>query len=309
MLGNDTKTTEQEMSAAVSQETEMLESKVITERPVIFEYMNYRVFLRDMYLFKKSKNSSFSENAFIYAAGFGKNSRGYLGLIVKNKRNLTSKSILGFSSAMDLSAEEAIYFENMVMFNQAETEKEKLYFFERMKVGARGKQAKLVQVLEHQYRYLNEWHLVVLRELVTLKGFREEPEWIISKLEKKITKDKVVEGLNDLMALGLVTRNESGKLVQSEPVVLFEDNSANFKSSANLHKQFALKAADAMEHLSYEKRAAQLITLSIPQSQFENLRGEMKEFTKKILEKYAGNTQHANDLVVQIGSQLLQITE
>ena len=309
MLGNDTKTSEKGLSATVSQETEMLEAKVITERPVIFEYMNYRVFLRDMYLFKKSKNSSFSENAFIYAAGFGKNSRGYLGLIVKNKRNLTSKSILGFSTAMDLSAEEAIYFENMVMFNQAETEKEKVYFFERMKVGANGKKAKLVQVLEHQYRYLNEWHLVVLRELVTLKGFREDPEWIIPKLEKKISKEKVVEGLNDLMALGLVTRNESGKLVQSEPVVLFEDNSSNFKSSANLHKQFALKAADAMENTSYDKRAAQLITLSIPKSQFEELRGEMKEFTKKILEKYAGNTQHANDLVVQIGSQLLQITE
>lgn len=308
MLGNETKKVEVAASAPDASELEVTGTKVVTERPIIFNYVNYRFFLREMYLYKKSKNSSYSENAFIYAAGYGKNSRGYLGLIVKNKRNLTSKSILGFSTAMDLSAEESIYFENMVLFNQAETEKEKINFFERMKVGARGKKAKLVQILEHQYRYLNEWHLVVLRELVMLKDFREDADWIISKLGKKLSKDKVQEGLNDLMGLGLITRNEAGRLVQSEPVVLFEDNSSNFKSSSNLHKQFALKAADAMENLSYEKRAAQLITLSISESRFEELRNEMKLFTKNILEKYAGNTDQS-DLVVQIGSQLLQITE
>lgn len=288
---------------------DLSEARPITERPNVFNYMNYRHFLRDMYLYKKSKNASYSENAFVYAAGFGKNSRGYLGLIFKNKRNLTSKSILGFSTAMDLSAEESIYFENMVLFNQAETEKEKISFFERMKVGARGKKAKLVMVLEHQYRYLNEWHLIVLRELIVLKDFKEEPEWIISRLGRKITKEKVLEGLDDLLRLGLIARDDQGKLVQSEPVVLFEDTALNFKSSSNLHKQFAIKAADAMERLPYEKRAAQLITLSIPKARFEELRNEMKLFTKKILEEYAVTPEKSSEMVVQIGSQLLQITE
>ncbi len=288
---------------------EKIVERIVTERPVVFNYLNYRPFLRDMYLFKKNRSPGFSENAFIYAAGFGKNSRGYLGLVIKNKRNLTSKSILGFSTAMELSAEESIYFENMVLFNQAESEKEKICFFERMKVGARGKKAKLVKILEHQYRYLNEWHLVVLRELVELRDFREDPEWIAQKLGRKLSVEKVTEGLEDLEGLGLITRNPEGKLVQSEPLVLFEDTTMNFMNSSNLHRHFALAAADALTNKSYDQRAAQLITLSIPRARFEELRSEMKAFTKKILLEYATPTHGNCEIVVQLGTQLIQITD
>lgn len=279
------------------------------ERPQVFNYINYRSFLKDTYLYKKSNNPSYSENAFIYAAGFGKNSRGYLGLVIKNKRNLTAKSIMGFADAMDLDAEESIFFENMVHFNQAENEKEKVMFFERLKIIARGKQAKPVQILEHQYRFLNEWHLVVLAELVALTDFRETPEWIVNRLGKTITKEKVIEGLKDLQSLGLITRNAEGKLVQSEPIVLFEDNSVNFKNASNLHKQFALRASNAIDSLPYEKRGAQLITLCIPKARFEELRDEMKAFTKKILEEYPLSKDQDNDVVVQLGSQLIQVTK
>ncbi len=279
-----------------------------TPRPSIYDYSEYRSFLRDMLDHKKGINPSYSENAFIFAAGFGKNSRGYFGLLMKNKRNLTAKSIMGFSTAMNLCAEEAIYFENMVMFNQAESEKEKVMFFERMKVGARGKKAKLITVLEHQYRFLNEWHLIVLKEVILLADFREDANWIVAKLGNTLTAEKVTEGLNDLMELGLITRDVNGKLVPCEKVVIFNDNSQNFKSSKNLHKQFAQKAAEAME-LPYEQRGAQLMTLCVPRARFEELRNEMKNFTKRILEEFPPSETEPNDLVVQLGQQLLKITE
>lgn len=284
-------------------------SSIKLKRPNVFDYVDYRLFLKDMLHYKKSLNQNFSENAFIFSAGFGKNSRGYFGLITKGKRNLTSKSIIGFSNSMALAADESIYFENMVLFNQAEDEKEKYRFFERMKVGANGKKARIVNFLEHQYRYLNEWHIVVLLEMVTLTDFKEDPEWIRKKLGGKITKEKVIEGLNDLVELGLLSRNAEGKLVQSEPVVIFEDNAQNFKNSYNLHKHFALRAADAMENVDYDKRAAQLITLCLPRDRFEELRREMKEFTKKILREYQPATDRSNNMIVQLGSQLINISE
>ncbi len=278
-------------------------------RPNVFQFVDYRIFLKDMLNYKRTINPSYSENAFIFAAGFGKNSRGYFGLVTKGKRNLTPKSILGFSSALGLDAEESIYFENMVLFNQSETDKEKKTFLDRMKVGARGKEAKLIQVLDHQYRYLNEWHLVVIREMVMLTDFREDPEWIVKKLGGKVSKEKVVEGINDLLGLGLISRNIKGELIQTEPAVLFEANSQNFKNSSNLHKHFALKAADALENVSYDKRAAQLITLSLPNKRFEELRKEMQGFTKKILKEYGVSDGEKNDVIIQLGSQLLMISE
>ena len=303
--GHDIQESSQHHTGATSG---LVESSPAGERPSVFDYSDYRVFLKDMLEYKKSINPSFSENAFIFAAGFGKNSRGYFGLLMKKKRNLTTKSIIGFSSAMSLSAEEAIYFENMVMFNQVDTEQEKIMFFERMKVGARGKRAKLVDVLEHQFRFMNEWHLIVLKEVILLNDFKEDPAWIATRLGNRVSEEKITEGLNDLMALGMITRDQNGKLVPCEEIVFSNDNSQNFRSSKNLHKQFAIKASESID-LPYEKRGAQLITLCIPKSRFEELRNEMKSFTKKILEEYPPSQTEPNDLVVQLGQQLLQITE
>ncbi|WP_408098181.1 TIGR02147 family protein [Peredibacter sp. HCB2-198] len=275
------------------------------ERPDIFQYVDFRRFLKDMYLYKKSRNPSFSENAFVFAAGFGKNSRGYLGLVVKNKRNLTSKSIIGFARAMDLSPEETTYFENMVLFNQAEKESEKIHFFELMKKDVKGSDVKVFQVMEHQSRYLNEWHLSVLRELIELKDFEENPEWIMNRLGGTISLEKIKEGINDLIGLGFVVRNAAGKLVNADGPIMLEVSAPTLRNSMTLQKHFALKAVDALEKLPYEKRCAQLITLSIPKSRFEDLRNEMKVFAQQILQKYSGPS---SEEVVQMGMQLIQVT-
>ncbi|WPU65226.1 TIGR02147 family protein [Peredibacter starrii] len=276
------------------------------DKPDIFQYVDYRRFLKDMYLYKKSRNPSFSENAFVFAAGFGKNSRGYLGLVVKNKRNLTQKSIDGFAKAMDLSPEETKYFENMVHFNQADNDIEKNRFFEEMKKDVKGNDVKVFQVMEHQSRYLNEWHLSVLRELIELKDFEENPEWIMNRLGGTITREKIDEGIKDLIGLGFVIRNEEGKLVNADGPILLEVTSPTLRNSMALQKHFALKAVDAMENLPQDKRCAQLITLSIPKNRFEDLRHEMRFFAQQILQKYSvGPT---NEEVVQMGMQLIQVT-
>lgn len=292
-----------------SQNDSAVNESSVKVRPNVFSYSDYRSFLRDMYQYKKSLNSQFSENAFVFQAGFGKNSRGYLGLVLKGKRNLTAKSIIGFSQAMGLGSEESIFFENMVLFNQAKTEKEKVYFFERMKVGARGAKSKIVDVLSSQYRYLNEWHLVVLRELVGLVDFKEDADWIVRRLNHRISKDKVEQGIEDLLNLGLIARNETGKLVISDPIVLFSSTKNNFKNSSKLHHDFCQKAAEEMMLEDFENRAAQLMTLSISQKKFEDLRQELKDFTKMILKKYVHNEKNTADIVVQIGSQLIKLTK
>ncbi len=277
------------------------------KRPNVFSYLDYRDYLKDAYNHRKEMNPRFSENAFALAAGFGKNSRGYLGLVVKGKRNLTAKSIVGFARALSLPPQEALYFENMVHFCQADTEKEKVYFFDRLKVAAKGQESVPVALLDSHLRFLNEWHLVVLREMVALSDFREDAEWIARRLGGRVSATKAREGLADLLTLGLIARGAEGKLVQSDPVVLYKDTKQNFKNACNLHKDFAARASAAMVDQPYEKRAAQLITLSVPAATFEDLRREMQEMTENILKKY-GSMPTGTDQVVQMGIQLLQVT-
>lgn len=279
------------------------------EKPHLFDYIDYRQYLSDIYNYRKNKNPSYSESAFIQAAGFGKNSRGYLKLILEEKRNLTTKTSIGFAKALKLNAKETMYFENLVNFNQAKDEDEKIFFFERMKVCSQGEKSKPMEVLESQYRYISNWHLVALREIVNLADFKEETNYIYNKLRKRVPKEEIARSIEDLINLGLLARDEDNKLVQSDPIVTFSDNKHNFKNTTNLHTQFIDIAKDMLKNEKYEDRAVHLTTLSCSIDDFEKLRADIQEFSNKTLKKYVGDNEGEADIVIQMGMQLFKLTE
>lgn len=276
-------------------------------RPIVFDYTNYRDFLRDGYEFLKLKNPAFSENAFVQAAGLGKNSRGYLGLILKEKRNLANKTIIGFSKVLKLSSQESIYFENLVYFNQATTDEDKKFYFERMQASIQGIRSKKFEILEGQYRFVNNWHYLAIRELVNLSDFEESESYIYKKLKKRVDKKSIMQAIDDLINLGFITRNQKGKLVQSDSIVTFNDTKENFKNTTKLHTKYLEVMKEMMEQEGYENRSAQLLTISCSQEDFESLREEIRDFRDHILEKYA-RSDKSSDLIIQCGLQLGKLT-
>jgi len=278
-------------------------------RPDIFAYMDHKSFLADMYEYKRSMNPKYSKNAFLMAAGYGENSRGYFNLLISGKRKLTNQSIVLFSKAMNLTPKEAIFFENLVLFSQSEDDHSKLFYYERMKYGAEGIEAPLVEVLGSQYRFLNEWHLIVLRELINLKDFKECPEWIEHKLDFRVGQEKIKEGIQDLINLGFVSREKNGHLSLVDSVILFKENQANFKNTTGVHKNFCKLASLSLERDDYQDRAAQILTLTLPKGKFEDMRKEIQDVTAKILKKYGNFKKHESEEVIQLGMQLVKVAK
>jgi uncharacterized protein (TIGR02147 family) len=61
--------------------------------PVVYDFTNYRDFLKAFFEFKKLTNPAYSASMFARKAGLGENSRGYLKLVIEDKRNLSSLTI------------------------------------------------------------------------------------------------------------------------------------------------------------------------------------------------------------------------
>lgn len=91
----------------------------------IYTYKNYRKFVEDFYLAKKSEGS-FTLDSFAKLAGF--KSRSYFKSIFEGTRNLNSESIFKVAKAMDLNLSEQQYFENLVYENQSDLQEQKLYY-------------------------------------------------------------------------------------------------------------------------------------------------------------------------------------
>ena len=74
----------------------------------IFEYLDYRAYLRDFYAQQKGKSAAFSHRAFSRRAGL--RSSNYLSLIMKGERDLSSEMAPRFAKACGLAKGEADFF-------------------------------------------------------------------------------------------------------------------------------------------------------------------------------------------------------
>src|ERR1700683_449627 len=115
----------------------------------IYEYGNFREFLRDYYLSQKEEDRRFSYQVFAKVAGF--KSKSFLTLVITGKRNLTSESIEKISLALKLNKDEATFFRNLVFLNQSSTAVDKQVYVDQL---IRSREYKKLHPLsEEQYQY------------------------------------------------------------------------------------------------------------------------------------------------------------
>lgn len=92
----------------------------------IYEYNDYRAFLRDRFSALKKQNPMFSYRAFNRLAGL-KNS-GFLKLVIDGQKNLGQTGIWKMARGFKLTEDEARYFAALVHFNQAKEIDEKNHY-------------------------------------------------------------------------------------------------------------------------------------------------------------------------------------
>src|ERR1043165_3285087 len=96
----------------------------------VFEYRDYRAFLRDVYKARKNSEYGFSYRSFAKRAGLS--APNYLKLVAEGERNLTAEMAGRFAQALGLEAEAAGYFCDLVAFNQASTANERERCYQRL---------------------------------------------------------------------------------------------------------------------------------------------------------------------------------
>jgi len=89
----------------------------------IYDYTDYRRFLKDQFLEKKKTNPLFSYRSFNRVAGI--TSSAFLKQVLDGKRNLGNRGIQMVARGFCLTEAETRHFEYLVKFNQSETEAER----------------------------------------------------------------------------------------------------------------------------------------------------------------------------------------
>jgi uncharacterized protein (TIGR02147 family) len=244
----------------------------------IFEYFDYRAFLRDYYAKNKSENRYFSYRFFARKAGI--KSPVFYKEVAEGKKKLSPAMIEKFCSALHLNEKEATYFKYLVLFDQATTAKEKQEHYVVLRAMENVKSEKALNA--DQYDYFGTWHNVVIRELVTLFDFKDNFKLLATTVLPPIKTREAAASVELLLKLGLIKKRPDGTYEQVDTAITAASGVASL-AIRQFNKTMAVHAVAAIENLVKTERSISGITVGISQGMYDIINAEIAAFKDRIV--------------------------
>lgn len=270
-------------------------------RPDIFRYLNYRDYLAAYYLAAKVHVRGFSYRAFSRKAGFA--SPNFLKLVIEGDRNLGEDSISKVSHALSLTGEEERYFRNLVAYDQAGSAEEQARRLEAITTTRRFMDARPLEGLMLQY--LSRWYHVAIRELAARPDFRPEPAWIVRQLVEPVTLEEAQASLTLLLDLGLLERDETGRIHRGEPT-LDAGHEVQSAGAWRFHRSMLTLASSSLDAVPPASRDFGALTVCVRADALPELKRRLQEFREQMMDLC--DQSEAPDTVYQLNVQLFPLS-
>lgn len=267
----------------------------------LFEYLDYRLFLRDYYKKAKESKKGFSLRSFSKKAGFS--SSNFFKLVMDGDRNLTSKSVIPFCKGLELNQLESKYFKSLVVFNQADSHAEQEEAYQvLLKIRA---QRKLEPLALAQHEYFSKWYNPVVRELIAGLKTTQSIFRLKEKLIEDLSEKEIKESIELLESLEFIQEN-NGLFEQKEGLVT-SGVECRSVTLLNYHIQILELVARLLERVPAQNRDVSALTLGIKKEQFPKIKKMIQDFRKEILNEVSGVKK--SDDVILLSMQLVPLTK
>ena len=245
--------------------------------PRIYDYFNYRHYLQDFYVEKKSADNHFSFQSFADTCGF--KSKSFVKLVMDGKKNLTNDSVQRLNKTLGLGTKAFSYFSVLVKFNQAKTVKERNKYFSRLESFNKRNPAKII--LKNKYRFYSEWYHNTIRELICMDDFGDDYRRIARMVQPNLSVRQVKESIKLLQQFKLIKKTKDG-YVQTDAIIS-TGNEVRDLAVSNFHKQNLKLASDAIERVTPLKRDISCVVLGLSAKGANKVKEEVQEFRKRLL--------------------------
>ncbi len=266
----------------------------------IYNFSDYRDFLKDRYRQLKEADPLFSFRYFSKEAGFG--SPNYLKLVMDGKRNLSTEAIGKFAKGLRLDNHESEFFRYMVEFNQCEMPaKKKVY---EAKLVYLRELFKVKNLIPELYDYYHEWYHAAIREVIKKGDFKNDPAHIAQSLVPNITLEEAKASIALLTQLKFIEERADGVLVGIESNEM-ESTSAALAQKI-YYEQMAELATQSLYTQGPDTQDFESCTLSLPVGKVQELKAKIRELIEAV---QAESSQAHGEAVYQLNIQLFALTK
>jgi uncharacterized protein (TIGR02147 family) len=242
------------------------------ELPNIYDFTDYRAFLRERLVALHSNNPKHSQRWVAKNAGF--QSLHLLSMILSGARSLAKDKVEPLSKVLKLDSRECEYFKLIHALSEASSHEEQKAILREIKVAF--KNGLFAFYGEEAVKAISTWYLGAIVQLTVIKDFKESPEWIAERLG--ITPEEAGEGLTFLKKHNFLVY-ENGVLVRSQPS-LHTFGKLPPLTVASYHMQILEKAYQSSAKTK-DHKIIETLTIAIAKSELPEFKEAIKKFCRE----------------------------
>jgi len=269
------------------------------EKPDIFNYNNFRLYLSDYYDYRHRQDTSFTKSYICKELGLP-NTRSYFGDIIGGKY-LSSIKIPLFITLLNLDKNEATFFRALVNFNQATDPDERELFFDQLI--SLNQTPHSILPSRKILKYYKEWYNPVIRTLLHVINVKNDFAYLAKTVHPPITVKQARESIRLLLSLELVYRTTEGFLKPTNNVL-----STGPFNNDDLVMQYQLEclnqARKVILHKNQQPRRIITKMMGISRDAYIKIEKKIEKFNSEIT-SLVHKDEHSADRVYQLIMQLL----
>lgn len=269
----------------------------------IYEFIDYREYIKEYYLYRKSLNKGFSYRVMSRQMGF--TSPNYIKLIVDGDRHISLKSLDKLLKGLHLNQNETKYFKHLVNFAKCkETDEKEFHYYQIIKLRAK----KLAgHITNEQYEYYDQWYNIAIREIIAGKK-KENLDFkkLAAFINPQILPSEVKKAIEILERIGMI-RIDSDGIYRHTSAVINTSNEVNSFSIIKYHEHMIQLGKEALSRFSSEERDISSATLKISEDGFNKIKSRLHEFREELLQ--IARADKGVDRISQVNLQLFPLSE
>lgn len=267
----------------------------------IFTYSDFRHFLADYFAAKKDEVAGFSHRSFAKWAGFS--AHNFLALVIKGERNLSTQSIHKLTQTLKMNRKTALFFENLVYLNQAKIKEEKDRYYEEIR--RIGRRVPHHRVNESQYFFYEKWYYPVIRELMVMTNWNDDPALLAKLIRPSIPVSEAREAVANLLDSGMVVKSKEGEYTLAHDFVTSADVPVYIKKKAR--RDVLTLGIDTIDSVEPNEKYVSYSTIQLSKELFNESREMMDRLRESILAQVSEDTNPEE--VYELVFQLFPVTQ
>jgi uncharacterized protein (TIGR02147 family) len=268
----------------------------------LFNYTDYRNFLRDYIQEKKGLQPSYSIRLLSQKAGI--KSGGFLSMALRGQRNISPDLSSKIAQALKLTKKECDYFILMVQYTQEESLQQRHELLQQMFTLIRSNTIRTLA--PEQYEFYDRWYYAAIRELVELyPTFDNNIEIVSSHLNPPVKPREAQQALKVLQRLNLIEKDSEGRYHRTDTVISCGDNIRPV-AIRNFQRTMIERSKDALDTIDRTQRDFSSLTLSIDAATWNQITSKIGALRVELLD--CASKVASPDRIIQVNFQAFPLT-